>query len=115
MTDTAYQPQTGGAVGSAYDGQRVTPAPGTRSSEQIRQDIVRQRQELSRSVDALRTRWGEITNVGNQIRQHKTELIAGAALVGFVVGGIVALSRRRGWRVEPPAARRTNPTLRSAA
>lgn len=96
MSDTAYRPQTGPAAPPAgYNGQRPGPAPGTRSSEQIRADIVRQRQELSRSVDALRTKWGELTNVGNQVRQHKTELIAGAAVVGFLVGGIVALSRRR--------------------
>lgn len=94
MSETAYPPQAGGA---GYDAaaQRVTPPPGTRSSEQIRQDIVDQRHELSRSVDALRGKWGEITDVRGQIREYKTELVVGAAVLGFVVGGIVAFSRRR--------------------
>lgn len=72
----------------------VSP-PGTRSSEEIRRDIVRQREQLSASVDMLRTRWGEVTDVGRQIREHRTELLVGAAVVGFLVGGAIALSRRR--------------------
>jgi hypothetical protein len=77
------------------NGRWTPPAPGTRSAEQIRQDIVRQRQELTRSVDALRLRWGQLTDIRSQLREHRTELIAGAALVGFLVGGVIALSRRR--------------------
>ena len=69
--------------------------PGTRSSEEIRRDIVQQRQQLSRSVDMLRARWGEMTDVRRQVREHRTELLVGAAVVGFLVGGAVALGRRR--------------------
>ena len=75
---------------------RQTPPPGTRTAEQIRRDIVQQRQELSRSVDALRNRWLQVTDVKRQIREHRTELAVGAAVVGFLVGGAIALSRRRG-------------------
>jgi hypothetical protein len=71
------------------------PPPGSRSAEQIRNDIVQQRQELSRSVEALRSRWLQVTDVRRQVREHKTELAVGAAVVGFVIGAI-ALSRRRG-------------------
>jgi hypothetical protein len=71
------------------------PPPGTRSANQIRNDIVQQRQELSRSVDALRTRWGEVTDIGHQIREHRTELLVGAAAIGFLIGGAIALGRRR--------------------
>lgn len=71
------------------------PPSGTRSSAEIRRDIVQQRQQLSRSVDMLRTRWGEVTDVGHQLRKHRTELLVGAAVVGFLVGGAIALSRRR--------------------
>jgi hypothetical protein len=75
---------------------RWTPPPsGTRSADQIRQDIVQQRQELSRSVDALRNRWVQVTDVRRQLREHRTELAVGAAVVGFLIGGAIALSRRR--------------------
>jgi hypothetical protein len=69
-------------------------APG-RSSEQIRRDIEAQRQELSNAVDALRTRVGELTDWRRQVREHRRELVIGAAIVGFAVGGLFAARRRR--------------------
>jgi hypothetical protein len=78
------------------NGRWTAPPPGSRSAEQIRSDIVQQRQELSRSVEALRTRWMQVTDVRRQIREHRTELAVGAAVVGFLIGGAIALSRRRG-------------------
>lgn len=69
-------------------------APG-RSSAEIRRDIEAQRNELSRSVEALRNRVAELTDWRRQIREHRRELIVGAAIVGFAVGGLVALRRRR--------------------
>ena len=84
----------GRTVSTRGDG-RWTPPPGSRSAEQIRQDIVQQRQELSRSVDALRSRWLQVTDVKRQISEHRTELAVGAAVVGFLVGGVIALRRRR--------------------
>ncbi len=78
------------------NGRWAPPPPGTRSAEEIRRDIVQQREELSRSVDALRTRWMQVTDVRRQIREHRTELAVGAAVVGFLIGGAIALSRRRG-------------------
>jgi hypothetical protein len=77
------------------NGRFTPPPPGSRSAEQIRRDIVQQRQELSRSVDALRSRWLQVTDVKRQIREHRTELAVGAAVVGFLVGGVIALRRRR--------------------
>jgi hypothetical protein len=91
MTDT----QEVTAATTSGDGRWVPPPPGSRSSQQIRQDIVRQRQELSRSVRALRSRWSEMTDVGRQLREHRTQVIAGAAVVGFLIGGAIALRRRR--------------------
>jgi hypothetical protein len=73
----------------------AVPPPGTRSSDEIRRDIIQQRQQLSRSVDMLRARWGEMTDVRRHVREHRTELLVGAAVVGFLVGGAVALGRRR--------------------
>ena len=73
---------------------RVAP-PGTRSSDQIRNDVVAQRNELARSVDALRVRWTEVTDVKSQIRKHRSELLIGAAVVGFAAGVALAFGRRR--------------------
>ncbi len=70
------------------------PVPG-RNSEQIRADIERQRTELGRSVEALRGRVTELTDWRRQIRTHQRELAIGAAVVGFAVGGFLALRRRR--------------------
>jgi hypothetical protein len=87
---------TGQTLQGRGNGRWTPPAPGTRSAEQIRQDIVQQRQELSRSVDALRNRWVQVTDVRRQVREHRTELAVGAAVVGFLIGGALALRRRRG-------------------
>ncbi len=84
------------ATTSVHSGNNrpATPAPGSRSAAEIRRDIVSQRQELSRSVDQLRGRWSRATDVGYQVKKHKTELLVGAAVVGFLVGGAIALRRR---------------------
>jgi hypothetical protein len=46
-------------------------------------------------VELLRTRVGELTDWRRQVREHKRELVIGAAVVGFAVGGLLALRRRR--------------------
>jgi uncharacterized protein DUF3618 len=84
----------GRTLSTRGNGRWTPPPPGTRSAEQIRRDIVQQRQELSRSVDALRSRWLQVTDVRRQVREHKTELAVGAAVVGFLIGGAIALRRR---------------------
>lgn len=92
MEGTASTP---GRSAVAGNGRFVTPAPGTRTAEQIRQDIVAQRTELAGSVDALRHRWAEVTDVGTQLRKHRTQLLVGAAVVGVGVGIALAMRRRR--------------------
>ena len=74
--------------------KRAAGAPG-RSSAEIRRDIELQREQLGRSVDALRGRVAELTDWRRQVREHRQELIVGAAVVGFAVGGLMALRRRR--------------------
>jgi hypothetical protein len=68
-------------------------APG-RSSAEIRADIELQRRDLSRSVEALRGRVAELTDWRRQIREHRRELVIGAAVAGFAIGGFLALRRR---------------------
>jgi hypothetical protein len=86
---------TGQSLPTRGNGRWTPPPPGSRSAEQIRRDIVQQRQQFSRSVDALRNRWVQVTDVKRQVREHRNELAVGAAVVGFLVGGAIALRRRR--------------------
>ena len=81
-----------GGAGEPVAG-RAAGAPG-RTSDQIRSDIERQREELSHSVEALRGRVTELTDWRRQVREHRRELIIGAAVVGFAIGGLMALRRR---------------------
>lgn len=67
--------------------------PG-RSAAQIRADIEAQRRDLGRSVEVLRGRVAELTDWRRQVSEHRTQLIAGAAIAGFAVG-VLALRRRR--------------------
>ena len=73
------------------------PEPGVpgRSSDQIRRDVEVRRGELAGSVELLRRRVTELSDWRRQVREHRTELVAGAAIAGFVVGGFLALRRRR--------------------
>jgi hypothetical protein len=71
----------------------------TRSPEEIRASIEANRRELVRSVDRLR---GEVTVAADwrrHLRRHQREVVIGAAVAGFVIGGGIAavggLFRRR--------------------
>jgi Protein of unknown function (DUF3618) len=70
-----------------------TGAPG-RTPAEIRRDIDLQRQDLGRSVEALRGRVAELTDWRRQVSEHRSQLIVGAAIAGFAVG-ILAMRRRR--------------------
>jgi hypothetical protein len=67
--------------------------PG-RTPAEIRRDIDLQRQDLGRSVEALRGKVAELTDWRRQVREHRQQLIVGAAVAGFAVG-ILAMRRRR--------------------
>ena len=71
----------------------TTGMPG-RTPEQIRRDIDLQRRDLGRSVEALRGRVAELTDWRRQVSEHRSQLIAGAAVAGFAVG-LMAMRRRR--------------------
>jgi Protein of unknown function (DUF3618) len=66
-----------------------------RTPAEIRRDIDRQRQDLGRSVEALRGRVAELTDWRRQVREHRSQLIVGAAVAGFALGGLMMLRRRR--------------------
>jgi hypothetical protein len=67
--------------------------PG-RSAAEIRRDIDTHREDLGRSVEALRGRVTELTDWKRQVREHRRELVIAAAATGFLVG-VMALRRRR--------------------
>ena len=68
--------------------------PG-RSAAEIRRDIDAQRRDLGTSVEILRGRVAELTDWRRQVREHRSQLIVGAAVAGFALGGLMMLRRRR--------------------
>jgi hypothetical protein len=72
--------------------------PG-RTPEEIRESIEANRHELVASVDRLRAEVAVATDWRRQIRMHQREVVLGAAVAGFVIGGGIAafggLFRRR--------------------
>jgi hypothetical protein len=70
-----------------------------RSPEEIRASIEANRMELERSIGSLRGEIVEATNWRKQLQRHKKQVIIGAAVTGFVIGGGIAgvtgLFRRR--------------------
>ena len=74
-------------------------AAGTRSPEQIRNDIEQHRQELGVAVERLRGELKRATDWRSQIVRNQQKVLIGAAVAGFVIGGGIAgvggLFRRR--------------------
>lgn len=71
----------------------------TRSPEEIRRSIESNRAELAVSLGRLRGEVAEVTDWRKQIVRHRKQVIVGAAVAGFVIGGGLAavggLLRRR--------------------
>jgi low affinity Fe/Cu permease len=70
-----------------------------RSPMEIRASVEETRQELVFSVNDLQSKVREITNWRAQLAEHRREVVIGAAVAGFVIGGGIAatfgLFRRR--------------------
>jgi hypothetical protein len=64
--------------------------PATRSPEEIRRSIEANRAELGLAVERLRTEVSVVTDWRRQLREHKKQVIIGAAVAGFVLGGGIA-------------------------
>jgi hypothetical protein len=69
-----------------------------RSSEEIRASIEANRTELAHSLVRLRGEVAEVTDWRKQIITHQKQVLIGAGVAGFVLGGgiagIVGLFRR---------------------
>lgn len=59
----------------------------SRSPEEIRASIEVNRQELGTSLERLRQEVVQLTDWRSQVRAHQQQLMIGAAVAGFVLGG----------------------------
>jgi len=61
-----------------------------RSAEEIRQSIEANRAELGMAVERLRGEVTKATDWRGQFQRHRKQVLVGAAVAGFVLGGGVA-------------------------
>ena len=61
-----------------------------RTPTEIRLSVEETRRELEFSLNDLQAKVREVTDWRSQLVKHKRELVIGAAVAGFVVGGGVA-------------------------
>ena len=61
-----------------------------RTPEQIRDSIEANRKDLGLAVQTLRGELTKATDWRAQLRRHQREVIIGAAVTGFVLGGGIA-------------------------
>lgn len=62
----------------------------TRTPEEIRASIEVNRRELGNSLEKLRREVVVLTDWRSQIRQHQKQVLIGAGVAGFVLGGGIA-------------------------
>lgn len=66
-----------------------------RTPEEIRSSIEANRAELAVSVDRLRGEVARVTDWRAQVERHRSEIVAGAAVVGVLMGMRMLRRRRR--------------------
>ena len=70
-----------------------------RTPEEIRASIEHNREELGTSIERLRGEVAVLTDWRGQLVKHQKQVVIGAAVAGFVIGGGIAafggLFRRR--------------------
>ena len=64
--------------------------PVSRTPEQIRVSIEQNRAELGAAVERLRSQATELADWRGHVRRHRTQVLVGAAVAGFVLGGGIA-------------------------
>jgi hypothetical protein len=69
--------------------------PPQRSPQEIRASIEANRVELGNAVARLRGEVAVATNWRYQLEKHKKQVMIGAAVAGFVIGGGLAIITRR--------------------
>jgi hypothetical protein len=64
--------------------------PPQRTPQEIRASIEANRVELERSLAKLHAEVGAATDWRAHVQRHKREVLIGAAVAGFVIGGGIA-------------------------
>jgi hypothetical protein len=64
--------------------------PDTRTPEEIRRSIEANRAELGLAVERLRGEVAEVADWRRHLRENQKQVMIGAAVAGFVLGGGVA-------------------------
>jgi hypothetical protein len=62
----------------------------TRTPEEIRASIDQNRRELGTAVEKLRVEVVQLADWRSQIRRHQQQVLIGAGVAGFVLGGGIA-------------------------
>jgi hypothetical protein len=62
----------------------------TRTPDEIRASIEQNRQQLGTSMVKLRQEVAQLTDWRSQLRAHQREVLIGAGVAGFVIGGGIA-------------------------
>jgi hypothetical protein len=65
-------------------------ATGSRTPEEIRASIEQNRLELGSSLERLRVEVVRVTDWRSQLRRHQKQVMIGAGVAGFVLGGGLA-------------------------
>jgi hypothetical protein len=69
-------------------------ARDSRTAEDVRSDIAREREQLAEAVEQLRGGLASATDVGGKLRANLPGAAAGAAGLGFVIAGGVGATMR---------------------
>ena len=64
--------------------------PETRSAEEIRRSIEANRAELGLALERFRGEVAEVTDWRRHLRNNQKQVMIGAAVAGFVLGGGIA-------------------------
>jgi hypothetical protein len=62
----------------------------TRSPQEIRSSMERNREELGTAVERLRGEVVALTDWRSQLRQYQPQVLIGAGVAGFILGGGLA-------------------------
>jgi hypothetical protein len=62
----------------------------TRTPEEIRASIEANRKELGTSVERLRNEVAVLTDWRRHLVKHQKQIVIGAAVTGFIIGGGIA-------------------------
>jgi hypothetical protein len=62
----------------------------TRSPDELRASIEQNRQELGTAVEKLRVEVVRLTDWRSQLRRYEPQVLVGAGVAGFVLGGGIA-------------------------